>query len=87
VYKIAALALCRSVETPDGRREIGPAEAALREGDIVALCGTASALAAGFVASYWEAIGAVAAALVRRTCLSGDEVAALVNAHRPAARG
>jgi hypothetical protein len=78
-YRAAAIALCGLVKTNDGYEVPRDAkEALVVEG--VALCNRAKAEATRFVIAYRAAIEAVAAALIRKTSLTGDEVAALVAA-------
>src|SRR5262249_40342417 len=79
VIQLATTALCQSIETPDGLLGTGD-ELAARQEEIAALCIRAEYEAARFVDKNQAAIEAVAAALIRRTSLTGDEVAALVAA-------
>lgn len=78
-YRTAAVALCGLVETPDGY-EVPREALKIRQGEIVALCCQAESVAEQFAAENRAAIEAVAAALIRKTSLTGDEVAAQVAA-------
>jgi hypothetical protein len=76
---LAAWAVCGVIETPDG--DYVPRDAvATREEEIEALCRLAEAGATLFVGEYRAEIEAVAAALIQKTSLTGDEVAAIVEA-------
>jgi ATP-dependent Zn protease len=73
------LTICGPVESPEGYA-IHRNAFKTREREINALCNRAKAEAVRFVAANRAAIEAVAAALVQKTSLTGDEVAAIVEA-------
>jgi hypothetical protein len=78
-WRYAAIAMYGVVETPDAY-EVPRDALKARKGEVVALCHRAEVEAHRFVAENRTAIEAVAAALIRKTSLTGDEVAAVVGA-------
>jgi ATP-dependent Zn protease len=76
--KVAAVAVCASIEK-DGRQEITLEEQERNRERLQVLFDRAKEAAARLVAEYWPAIKKVAALLLEREVLSGDEVTAIVS--------
>lgn len=79
----AKIAVCIPTQRPDGNWEISPAEQARSSPEIDALILKGLEGAACIVNDHAFAIVAVADALLRKISLTGDEVAAIVQANPP----
>lgn len=78
IRKIACTAVCEPTWTLEGRMEITVDEQERNRDKIEALVNSSLALTTEFVNKHWPAIEKVAKQLLKRTSLTGREVAALV---------
>ena len=77
--QLAAYSICEIVETEDGM-QITMAELKSNEARLSELLDLATKAATKLVCDHWASIAKVADLLIERKQLSGDEVAAIVNA-------
>jgi ATP-dependent Zn protease len=76
---MAIAALCETIDV-DGEKRVAHEELARKEDQINALVGSAIAATEQFLSVYWNSVTAVAALLMDREGLSGEDVAAIVKA-------
>jgi hypothetical protein len=80
--RVAVVAICEATERGDGRLEITPEEIERNAVRLQALWERATSAAARLIDAHWPAIERVAALLLQRESLAGDEVAAIVDEGR-----
>jgi ATP-dependent Zn protease len=81
--RIAVAAICELTTRPDGLMEVTREEQQRHRPRLEALFESAASAAERLVREHWSAIETVTSLLIERKQLSGDEVAAIVNSHRP----